>query len=87
MNIKVNPDMCSIKSPSMNFKPGWEDPNNWRKLKIGMSPYEVKAILGEPHKIDISVSTYSDTESWYWNYYSKSVTFKYSTQKLERFNF
>ena len=65
---------------------GWENTDNWRKLKIGMSTIQVRKISGEPYEISVSSST--DRETWY--YYpghSKKVRFTYSSQKLESFNF
>lgn len=31
---------------------GWKSRANWRKLKMGMSEDEVRALLGEPERID-----------------------------------
>ncbi len=40
---------------------GWQNKKNWRKLKTGMSPEEVLALLGEPIKIIDGVKTL-----WYY---------------------
>jgi hypothetical protein len=31
---------------------GWKNVSNWRTLKTGMSPDQVRQILGEPKKVD-----------------------------------
>lgn len=46
-----------IIAPSIAQKPidstdGWKSVVNWRKLTKGMSPSEVRRILGEPHRLD-----------------------------------
>lgn len=50
----------------------WKDRSNWRQLKKGMSEDAVRALLGEPRKVDVlSVSTY-----WHYNYpYGGDVVF------------
>ncbi len=35
----------------LTTKDGWKSLSNWRALKTGMSPIEVKNILGEPHRV------------------------------------
>jgi hypothetical protein len=50
---------------------GWQNTKNWRKLEIGMSEGEVKAILGEPIKVIQGAKTL-----WYYpNIYRGFVSF------------
>jgi hypothetical protein len=50
-------------------KDGWKSLSNWRSLKTGMNPSEVKDILGEPQRIKGGEITF-----WYYQNGS-SVTF------------
>lgn len=48
---------ASIGGPSAEQKPvvlgtGWKSLTAWRELKTGMAPSQVRAILGEPARID-----------------------------------
>lgn len=43
-----------------NSSEGWRDIQNWRKLESGMSKEEVRQILGEPSRIDVT----SQMELW-----------------------
>lgn len=54
---------------SIAKKDGWKSLSSWRNLKTGMSPSEVKVILGEPHRIKGGEITF-----WYYQNGS-SVTF------------
>ena len=50
---------------------GWQNKMNWRKLKMGMSQTQVRAILGEPTKVIEGVKTL-----WYYpNIYGGFVSF------------
>ena len=40
----------------------WEDRQNWRRLRSGMSKGEVTNLLGEPNRID----NFGDHEVWYY---------------------
>lgn len=40
---------------------GWQDLANWRRLRIGMKPDQVRALLGEPERVDAGFRTY-----WRW---------------------
>ena len=42
----------------------WQDVQNWRRLRQGMTMDEVRVFLGEPEKVDVMGST----TYWYWNY-------------------
>jgi HD superfamily phosphodiesterase len=55
--------------PSSNR--GFEDIENWRRLKTGMTPSQVRAILGEPRRIN---GGYVST----WNY-SNNITHSHVT--------
>ena len=58
--IKTEPSPSRSVAPSSN----WRDLANWRQLRPGMKMNEVRALLGEPEKVDANpVRTY-----WYWDY-------------------
>ncbi len=64
-------EMLSASSPtSMSqqySQPGqlkWEDKQNWRRLRSGMTKDEVTFLLGEPDRID----KYSSFEVWSYGY-------------------
>lgn len=42
----------NIAQKSLDSSDGWKSVINWRKLTKGMSPSEVRKILGEPHRLD-----------------------------------
>ena len=49
----------------IKYSEKWKNRSLWRKLKIGMSKYQVEILLGEPRRIDGgSVLTY-----WYYAEY------------------
>lgn len=39
----------------------WRDVSNWRRLRKGMKPDQVRALLGEPERVEGGDFTY-----WYW---------------------
>lgn len=41
---------------------GWKDLANWRQLRLGMTQEEVRALLGEPERVDAGPVTY-----WRWD--------------------
>ncbi|MCL5072997.1 MAG: outer membrane protein assembly factor BamE [Actinobacteria bacterium] len=58
----------------------WKNKANWRQLRIGMSENQVIDLLGEPVKIDVTISFIY----WYYpNALSGSVMFDKSNRKLE----
>ena len=60
----------------------WEDKQNWRRLRSGMSKVEVRDLLGEPYKID----NFGPFEEWryYGDPLDKIGTVKFSSkEKLE----
>ena len=76
-----------IESPQsaspINTKPaavsdGWKHLPNWRQLKTGMSPAEVKAILGEPNKVNGG-----EVATWR---YTNGGTVGFISDKLLRWN-
>ena len=42
----------------------WQDVQNWRRLRRGMKMDEVRALLGEPEKVEAS----GPFATWYWQY-------------------
>ena len=55
-----------IKSASSQGQPihastGWQDLANWRQLRQGMKPDQVRALLGEPERVDAGGVTF-----WRW---------------------
>lgn len=55
-----------IKSEPSKGRPipastGWKDIANWRQLRPGMTMDEVRALLGEPERVEGGPWTY-----WYW---------------------
>ena len=48
--------------------PKWQDLQNWRRLSIGMTMDEVRALLGEPLRVDAGYVTF-------WRWANASVTF------------
>ncbi len=59
----------SVSALPLATKDGWKLLSNWRTLKTGMSPSEVRGILGEPHRIKGG-----EIATWYYQNGS-SVTF------------
>jgi len=55
-------------------KDGWKLLSNWRTLKTGMSPSEVRGILGEPHRV-------RGGELTFW-YYQNSSSVAFLSDKL-----
>ena|SRR5579859_1770728 len=49
-------------SPIVGQQDGWKRLENWRSLKRGMNEADVKALLGEPHRVDAGAVTF-----WYYN--------------------
>ena len=49
----------------------WQDKANWRRLRIGMTMDAVRALLGEPEKVDVLAGV----TLWYWDYSSGSNTY------------
>ena len=64
----------------------WKNIDIWRELRMGMSPNEVKNILGEPTKIDMVIMESFQNETWLYSssLYFARVVFDYNSQKLVR---
>ena len=41
--------------------PNWRDTSNWRRLRQGMKADQVRALLGEPERVEAGLITY-----WRW---------------------
>ena len=57
---------AAIKSASSQGQPiptstKWRDLANWRQLRQGMKPDQVRALLGEPERVDAGGVTF-----WHW---------------------
>lgn len=55
--IKVEPS----RDRRVSTSPNWRDLQNWRRLRLGMTDDEVRALLGEPESVDAGPVTY-----WHW---------------------
>jgi hypothetical protein len=55
--IKLEPSRDQPVPGSAN----WRDLANWRRLRRGMTMDQVRALLGEPERVNASINTY-----WYW---------------------
>jgi len=67
--VEALPAESSVSALQLATKDGWKLLSNWRTLKTGMSPSEVRSILGEPHRV-----RGGEIASWYYQNGS-SVTF------------
>ena len=52
---------ADTKETDVSKKP-WQVTENWRKLKVGMKPEEVEALLGEPMRVEGGRLT-----TWYYD--------------------
>jgi outer membrane protein assembly factor BamE (lipoprotein component of BamABCDE complex) len=50
--------------------PNWRDISNWRRLRQGMKPDQVRALLGEPERVEAGLRTY-------WRWADANVYFDY----------
>jgi hypothetical protein len=57
----------------------WEDKQNWRKLRTGMSKNEVTDLLGEPDRID----KFTSFEVWQYGYPGGGNVHFSSKEKIE----
>jgi outer membrane protein assembly factor BamE (lipoprotein component of BamABCDE complex) len=55
--IKVEPS----RDRRVSTSPNWRDLQNWRRLRLGMTEDEVRALLGDPERVDAGPVTY-----WHW---------------------
>lgn len=68
-NLEVPPVTTSTRQKPAASTESWKSLANWRSLKSGMSPDDVRAILGEPSRVEGGIVTY-------WTYPSRGeVTF------------
>jgi hypothetical protein len=84
---EIKQRLSNIESPQStsqsNPKPlasgdGWKSLANWRRLNTGMNPAEVRAILGEPHRI-----IGGDLATWR---YTNRGSVEFFLEKLHRWN-
>ena len=68
---------------SVPTSPKWRDVQNWRRLRLQMTMDEVRALLGEPDRVDASgMFTF-----WYWDEpLGGDVTFDSRSGKLNRWS-
>ena len=57
--IRKEPSRAQQVAPSGD----WRDISNWRRLRQGMKPDKVRALLGEPERVEGGAFTH-----WYWGY-------------------
>ena len=50
-NLEVNKSSASNNQSFIISGDGWQSISNWRKLQTGMSPAQVRDILGEPQRV------------------------------------
>lgn len=69
-NLELTQPAASSRPKVVETKDGWKYVANWRSLKKGMNPDEVRSVLGEPEKVRASGSF------THWNYPNRgSITF------------
>jgi hypothetical protein len=65
-NLETNKaSLGSVQKP-INSSDGWQSLANWRQLQTGMSPVQVRDILGEPQRVrggDVAVWDYQNDGS------------------------
>jgi len=72
--VKVEPSRDRPVSASAN----WRDLANWRRLRRGMNMDQVRALLGEPERVDaISIRT-----TWTWGRYPEYAEVHFDEGKL-----
>ena len=72
--IKTQPSRAVPAPGSGN----WHDLANWRRLRRGMTEEEVRAILGEPEKVEVlSIQT-----TWTWGKIPKGASLNFVNDEL-----
>lgn len=56
----------------------WRDIASWCRLKLGMGTEEVRAVLGEPTRVNAGLRTF-----WYWEQGSKTGHVYFMHEKVE----
>jgi hypothetical protein len=75
---QVQTSQVSGGAPIQVAPGAWRDRQNWRRLKAGMTMDEVRALLGEPEKVEAGALVH-----WYWQYPGgPEVYFNSITQRL-----
>ena len=62
-NLEVNKASSGNAQKPIKSSDGWQSLANWRQLQIGMSPVQVRDILGEPQRVrggDVAVWDYQN---------------------------
>ena len=64
---------------SVPASPKWQDLQNWRRLRLQMTMDEVRALLGEPERVDAN----QFRTGWYWDHPFANASFDSRSGKLE----
>ena len=73
--VKAGPSVLRSAPLSAN----WRDITNWRRLRRGMTQDQVRAILGEPHEVNVMMSR----TTWTWNESSKFAEIHFFNDRVE----
>jgi hypothetical protein len=68
-NLEVNKAGSGNAQKPIKSSDGWQSLANWRQLQTGMSPSQIREILGEPQRInggDVATWTYLDNKRMGW---------------------
>jgi hypothetical protein len=57
--VRVEP----ARRPPVAASTKWRDVQNWRQLRLGMTMDQVRALLGEPERVDVNPIF----SSWHWD--------------------
>ncbi len=55
----------SLQLPAPTGSGSWKDIRNWRMLKEGLGESDVRALLGEPLRVERTIGQYGST-IWYY---------------------
>jgi outer membrane protein assembly factor BamE (lipoprotein component of BamABCDE complex) len=72
--VKVEPSRERPVAKTAN----WHDIANWRRLRRGMTPDQVRDLIGEPEKVDVM----SSFTIWQWGRGSEYATVSFADDKV-----
>lgn len=73
---------AAAQARSVSTSANWRDIQNWRRLRLKMTMDQVRALLGEPERVDV-LGPYT---VWRWESGYASVTFLNDSGKLENWS-